>query len=153
MQQSLEFDAATAATSVPVSVPVSVRETEGSATNALDALDPRRLDVYLVALDFHSRVSRLASGRGQAILRDQLSRASLSVVLNIAEGAGRVAPADKGRFYAMARGSACESAACLDVLERMEGLSADGRVARSLLVRIVQMLTRLGARMRADASA
>jgi hypothetical protein len=53
----------------------------------------------------------------------------------------------------MARGSACECSAILDVLERSEGLPLDGRVARSLLVRIVQMLTRLGARMRADASA
>lgn len=136
MQQSLELDATTApAPSDPV------------------ALDPRRLDVYAVALDFHSRVSRLAARRGQSHLRDQLSRASLSIALNVAEGAGRVAPADKGRFYAIARGSACECWAILDVLDRSEGLPLDGRVARSLLVRIVQMLTRLGARMRADASA
>ena len=134
MQRSLEFDA----TATP--------------GDEYLALDPRRLDVYLVALDCHSRLSRLAHARGQANLRDQLSRASLSIVLNVAEGAGRVAPADKGRFYAMARGSACECSAIVDVLERAEALPLDGRVARSLLVRLVQMLTRLGARMRADAS-
>jgi len=111
-------------------------------------LDPRRLDVYNVALDFHSRVAGLVTGRGQAHLRDQLARAALSVVLNIAEGSGRVASADKGRFYAIARGSACECGAILDVLDRGAGLPLDGRIARSLLVRIVQMLTRLGARMR-----
>ena len=58
----------------------------------------------------------------------------------------------KARFYAMARGSATESAAVLDVLW-VRGL-VDARLrtrARSLLVRIVQMLTRLQARMTADA--
>jgi len=52
----------------------------------------------------------------------------------------------------MARGSATESAAVLDVLW-VRGL-VDARLrtrARSLLVRIVQMLTRLQARMTADA--
>jgi four helix bundle protein len=59
-----------------------------------------------------------------------------------------VSSADKARFYAMARGSATECAAVLDLL------SARGLVdpalrnrARSLLVRLVQMLTRLGASM------
>jgi len=39
-------------------------------------------------------------------LRDQLDRVSVSIVLNIAEGAGRFSPPDKGRFYSIARGSA-----------------------------------------------
>ena len=134
------------------SAAVSFREAAATGGDSV-ALDPCRLEVYAVALDFHSRVSCLAARRGQSHLRDQLSRASLSIALNVAEGAGRVAPADKGRFYAIARGSACECWAILDVLDRSEGLPLDGRVARALLVRIVQMLTRLGARMRADASA
>ena len=39
-----------------------------------------------------------------------LSFQKLSIVQNIAEGAGRVGRADKARHYAIARGSAMESA-------------------------------------------
>jgi four helix bundle protein len=53
--------------------------------------DHERLDVYAVALDFvvlaDGVVERLP--RGRAHLADQLSRASTSIVLNIAEGAGK----------------------------------------------------------------
>ncbi len=113
-------------------------------------MDPQRLDVYAVALDFHARAATLIAGRGHAHLRDQLARASLSIVLNTAEGAGRFSPRDRARFYSMARGSACECAAVLDIVERLDPLSsADCRIARSLLVRIVQMLTRLVGAMRA----
>jgi four helix bundle protein len=74
----------------------------------------------------------------------------VSIVLNIAEGAGRFSPADKGRFYAIARGSATECAAIVDVV-LVQGLAPAPvcRQARSLLVRNVQTLTRLNARMTA----
>jgi four helix bundle protein len=110
-------------------------------------LDAEKLDCYRVAVEFQALAGRLVPRRHQATLRDQLERASVSIVLNIAEGAGRVAAPDKARFYAMARGSATECAV-LDLLWA-RGL-VDARLrsrARSLLVRIVQMLTRLNARM------
>src|SRR5439155_16580650 len=44
-------------------------------------------------------------------LRDQALRAATSVCLNISEGAGRRASADKARVYAIARGENCEAAA------------------------------------------
>jgi four helix bundle protein len=116
-------------------------------------LDAEKLDAYRVALEFQALAGQLVPKRGCSELRDQLERASISIVLNIAEGCGRTSPADKARFYAMARGSATESAAVLDVLW-CRGL-VDARLrtrARSLLVRIVQMLTRLQARMMANAS-
>ena len=89
--------------------------------------------------------------RGCAELRDQLDRASISIVLNIAEGCGRRSPADKARFYSMARGSATECAAILDLLG-VRGLVDEclRKRARALLVRVVQMLTRLVARMAAS---
>jgi four helix bundle protein len=107
------------------------------------ALDPERLDVYRLALDFHGLASACRL-RGQAALRSQLDRASMSIVLNTAEGAGRRLPGDKARFYAIARGSAMESAAAFDII-RLRGLAplADCRSARTLLVRIVQMLSKL----------
>jgi len=114
-------------------------------------LDAEKLDAYRVALEFQAVAVQLVPKRGCAELRDQLDRASISIVLNIAEGCGRRSPADKGRFYSMARGSATECAAILDLLG-VRGLVDDRlrRRARSLLVRVVQMLTRLVARMAAD---
>jgi four helix bundle protein len=104
--------------------------------------------VYRIALEFQAIAGQLVPKRGHAELRDQLDRASISIVLNIAEGCGRRSPTDKGRFYSMARGSATECAAILDLLGA-RGL-LDDRLrnrARALLVRTVQMLTRLNATM------
>lgn len=47
---------------------------------------------------------------------DQLDRASTSIPLNIAEGNGKYTPKDRCRFFDIARGSAFECAAVLDVL-------------------------------------
>ena len=111
-------------------------------------LDAERLDCYRLAVEFQALATRLVPRRNQAVLRDQLDRASVSIVLNIAEGAGRVSPADKARFYAIARGSATECAAVLDLLSARGLMDPPLRNrARALLVRIVQMLTRLGASM------
>ena len=116
-------------------------------------LDAEKLDVYRIALEFQSIAGQLVPKRGCAELRDQVDRASISIVLNIAEGCGRRSPADKGRFYSMARGSATECAAILDLLGA-RGL-VDDRLrnrARALLVRTVQMLTRLSATMAATSA-
>jgi four helix bundle protein len=87
------------------------------------------------------------SRSGAADLRDQLQRAACSVVLNVGEAAGRFSKPDKARFLAIARGSATECAAILDVV-RIRGLApvSDCLAGRTLLVRIVQMLTKLAAR-------
>ena len=73
--------------------------------------------------------------------------ASISIVLCIAEGAGRRFARDKANFFTIARGSATECAAVLDLLQARGFVShADHRHGRGLIVRIVQMLTRLMAR-------
>src|SRR3990170_4172239 len=109
-------------------------------------LDHERLDVYHLALDFLV----LASGiievlpRGRSHLADQFSRASLSIVLNLAEGAGKHSRPDKRRYYLTARGSATESAALLDVCCRLKLLDEDGhKTGKAMVVRIVSMLIRL----------
>lgn len=111
-------------------------------------LDAEKLDAYRVAIEFQVLASQLLPKRGHAEFRDQLDRASVSIALNIAEGAGRFSPLDKARFYAIARGSATECGAVVDLL-LARGLVAAPRhrEARILIVRIVQMLTRLIARM------
>jgi four helix bundle protein len=109
-------------------------------------LDANRLHVYTVALELHALCSTLAEGLHH-ILRDQLERASLSIVLIIAEGGGRRSRRDKARYYAIARGSATETAALLDVLA-IRGLASVTSIAggRRLAIRIVQMLTRMDQR-------
>jgi hypothetical protein len=61
---------------------------------------------------------------------------------NVAEGAGEYAPADKARFYRMARRSATESAAILDACRLLSLSDTDkSQQGRELLLRVVAMLT------------
>jgi len=121
----------------------STHSTGAPASDSAPLLDAERLVVYGVALEFQLLASALAL-RADAIVRDQLRRAGLSIVLNIAEGAGQRSRAQKRHLYSIARGSAMESAAILDVL-RGHGIAShvEWRQTRALVVRIVQMLTKL----------
>jgi four helix bundle protein len=113
-----------------------------------DAFAFERWDVYQVAVEFQTLVATLIRRRGFASLRDQMDRASASVLLNLAEGAGRFARAEKARFYLIARGSAMECVAALEIA-RSRGLigEAEHRQARGLLARVSPMLTKLILRM------
>jgi four helix bundle protein len=115
------------------------------AANASLAVE--KLDCYRLALELESIANTLLP-RGERVLRDQLQRAAVSIVANLAEGAGRWSKPDKARFYAMASGSASECAALVALARSRDGVSCDdcGR-ARVLLVCIIQMLTKLIARM------
>ena len=110
------------------------------------AFDHERLDVYVLAIDFVAKANNVVESlpRGRGYLADQLQRAALSIVLNVAEGAGKFAPKDKACFYTRARGSTTESAAVLDVCHRLE-LVEDAVYAehKTVLERIAQMLTKL----------
>ena len=108
--------------------------------------DHEKLDVYQRALDLLARIDDIIEQLppGRAHLKDQLDRAATSVVLNIAEGAGEFSPADKQRFYRMARRSATEAAAVLDILSRRGAVAAVKlRPARELMVRVVSMLVKM----------
>ena len=109
------------------------------------ALDAQRLDCYRVAVQFAAAAAKLVP-RGRGDLRSQLSRAASSIVVNLAEGVGRRARAERAHFYSIARGSAMECGAVLDLLRSL-GLAPVGpcKEAQWLLVRIVQMLTKLEA--------
>src|ERR1700724_3774895 len=79
--------------------------------------DHEKGDVYQEAIGFCGWVGDFINGiSAKAAAKDQLDRASTSIPLNIAEGNGKFSDADRGRFLEIARGSALECAACLDVL-------------------------------------
>ena len=66
------------------------------------------------------------------------------MVLYIAEGAGEFCKDEKQRFYRIARRSATETAAVLDILDRRKSVPATAiEPARELVVRVVSMLVRL----------
>jgi four helix bundle protein len=104
--------------------------------------DHEKLDVYQESTAFCGWVGDLLNEIAvKAAVKDQLDRASTSLPLNIAEGNGKFSTADRARFLEIARGSALECAACLDVLV-VRKLIPETRAAlgKEQLVRIVNML-------------
>jgi len=105
-------------------------------------LPHERLLAYRLALDLLERVRGLAIA--DARLADQVSRASKSVCLNIAEAVGRFGDADRRRVYAIARGECCEAAAAIDIaLAAADCDAARGREARETAGRVYALLTGL----------
>jgi four helix bundle protein len=119
--------------------------------------DHEKLDVYCVELqfiawiaDFFNDLSR-SSVRHRRELIEQLDRASLSALLNTAEGNGKRHGRQRAKYFDDARGSAIECAACLDASVAKRFVSAD-RVhpGKEMLARVVAMLTRLVDRFDTD---
>ena len=61
-------------------------------------------------------VPYISSQKVHDYLKDQLQRALSSIVLNVAEGSGKISRKDKKNFYVIARGSCHEGAAILRLL-------------------------------------
>jgi four helix bundle protein len=104
--------------------------------------DHEKLNVYQVALEFNGWVGDLlATVEAKAAAKDQLDRAATSIPLNLAEGNGKFSRRDRARFFDIARGSALEAAASLDVLVSRKVIThAQVVAAKEQLVRIVNML-------------
>jgi four helix bundle protein len=84
--------------------------------------DHEKLDVYQLELEFISWLTDLfdelrekKTARLTEVL-DQVDRASLSQLLNTAEGNGKRIGQLRARYFDDARGSTTECAACLDAL-------------------------------------
>ena len=108
--------------------------------------DHEKLDVYQAAIELVILIDVIVEHlpRGRAYLADQFQRAGTSVPLNIAEGAGEYSPAEKARFYRMARRSATECAGIFDICRRLRLVQeAQYMKGRELLIRIVSMLTKM----------
>jgi four helix bundle protein len=108
--------------------------------------DHEKLDVYRYELEFFEWVTPLldetsisAKGRTREVC-DQLDRASLSALLNTAEGNGKRQRRVRGKFFDDALGSVTECAACLDALVAKRIVSLERIIeGKDLLLKIVSM--------------
>jgi four helix bundle protein len=75
-----------------------------------------KLKVYQKSLEFIEFTNKIFPDSNHINVYYQLDKASTSIPLNIAEGTGKYTNRDKCHYYDIARGSALECAACLDVL-------------------------------------
>jgi four helix bundle protein len=101
-----------------------------------------KLEVYQEALAFNAWLSDLIGELTRlGDVKDQLDRASNSIVLNIAEGNGKYSLKDRCRFMDTAHGSALECAAGLDILVAKRKLAKSQiEAGKSSLQKIVRML-------------
>ena len=80
---------------------------------------------------------------------NQLRRAALSVVLNIAEGSGRFSQKEIRRFYIISRSSVFECAAILDIMKDeskitthlYQKLATDAEVISKILFKMISKLS------------
>ena len=80
--------------------------------------DFERLELYQVTRNQNKKVLQFIFGdtHMDPYIKDQWKRASISSLLNLTEGAGRISDADKRHFFTMARGSVYECAALLQLV-------------------------------------
>jgi len=105
-----------------------------------------KLDAYRVSLELAATCRALIAAMpgGSAPLADQLSRASMSTVLNIAEGANRLGAGEKRQKFSIARGEVGEVAAALELASVLGWVAGpDALAAMALAGRVAAMLTRL----------
>jgi four helix bundle protein len=112
--------------------------------------DHEKLDVYQLELEFLRWASVLiddiskSAREHRAELIQQLDRASLSVLLNTAEGNAKRHGKQRAKFLDDARGSAMECAACLDASVAKRFVPNERiQPGKATLARIASMLTRL----------
>lgn len=103
------------------------------------------LKVYQKSESFYKKLLPIFNDQKvDKILKNQLKRSSSSVVLNIAEGSGKLKVNDKKNFYLIARGSISESIATLRLL-KIDGTLTDNQLEElhSLGSEVGRMLTGL----------
>ena len=77
----------------------------------------QNLEIYKKAKAFHLESKQLINSiQPDKTIKDQLSRASFSIVLNIAEGSGRFSKPDRRHYFVISRGSVFECIAIFDIL-------------------------------------
>ena len=86
----------------------------------------QNLDVYKKARAFHLSCKNLIlTKKLDNYVKDQLGRASFSIVLNIAEGSGKFSRPDRRNYFVTSRGSVFECVAILDILSAEQTISLE----------------------------
>lgn len=111
-----------------------------------------RLEVYRNAREFTADIFLLTKKfprEATIALIPQLQRASLSIVSNIAEGAGRLAPNDQARFTSIAYASLLEVVSQLDLAHSLGWISDEiARLLREKADNLARQLSALHAAQR-----
>ena len=129
---------------VVVTTPSRVVFTSPPARHDGPLFDHERLDVFRFARDFFVMTKPWRKRKLPHNVKEQFETSVLSIVSNIAEGAGKTAKADKRRFYEMAKGSTTEAAAQLEVIHLLEVIDDEEYASgRQQLLRIARMLSGL----------
>src|SRR3990167_8747855 len=109
--------------------------------------DFERLEVYQKSLEFLLsiyRITRSLPREYQFSLADQLRRAGLSILNNLAEGSGKLSKKEKAQFYRTSLNSARECVPMLTVLLKERQITEETyRSMRHEVVHIANMLGRL----------
>ena len=81
--------------------------------------DFQKLEVYRKSRDFYLLCKKVLNDKTlERYVRDQLGRASYSIILNIAEGSAKKTNADRRHFFTVSRGSLFECVAIIDLLHQ-----------------------------------
>lgn len=80
--------------------------------------DFEKLNVYQKSKELNKEILKFLKENKNIdyFLKDQLRRASISMVINIAEGSGKYSKPDKKNFYTTARGSAYECVSLFEII-------------------------------------
>ena len=102
-----------------------------------------KLECYRRAVGVAEELSKESAKwpKGMGYLIDQQRRAMTSVILNISEGNYRRSPAERRRFFEVARASAAEVSACVDLAHAFGLIGRDQTQSlKSRLTEVSKML-------------
>ncbi len=87
----------------------------------------QKLEVYKKSFLLNKTVYHLIKNNSTipSYVRNQLGRASLSIVLNVAEGSAKLTKKDRKSFFVIARGSTFECAAIIDIIHSENEVSLE----------------------------
>lgn len=110
-------------------------------------LNHQNLEVFQAAKDFSYECYKLSKHlptEEKFNMVQQIRRAALSVVLNIAEGSSRKSEIERKRFFEVSRGSLIEIDAAFDVANKLGYLANyDCTALEKLMTRTFSMLSKL----------